>query len=101
MPCPMWDNPRVLPLSSTMPDSTALVRRGLCYPGQVMPWDSLIVPYTRPSDPDGVRGPPCDVPLMLPRGWVAHLHEDLKLSISQLTSPGTPALHSHSAFLSY
>ncbi len=63
---PLWDNPRVLPLSSTMPDSTALARRGLCYLGQVMPWDSLIVPHTRPSDPDGVRGPPCDVPLMLP-----------------------------------
>jgi hypothetical protein len=54
---PLWDNPRVLPLSSTILDSTALARRGLCYLGQVMSWDSLIVPYTRPSDPHGVRSP--------------------------------------------
>jgi hypothetical protein len=98
---PLWDNPRVLPLSSTMPDGTALDRSGLCYLGQVMHWDSLIVPYTCPSDPDGVRGPPCAVPLVLPRGWVARLREDLKLPIYQLTCSSIPALHSHSAFVSY
>ncbi len=86
---PLWDNLRVLPLSSTMRESTALAA-GLCYLGQVMSWNSLIVPYTRASDPDGVRGPPCAVPLVLPRG----LREDLKLPISQLTSPVIPTLHS-------
>ena len=98
---PLWDNPRVLPLSSGMLDSNALARSGLCYVGQVLPWDSLSVPYTRPSDPEGVRGPPCAVPRVLPRGWVTRLREDLKLPISQLTSSSIPALQSHSAFVSY
>jgi hypothetical protein len=71
---PLWANLRVLPLSSTMPDRTALARRGMCYRGQVMAWDYLIMPYTRPSDPDGVRGPACAVPLMLARGWVICVH---------------------------
>ncbi len=44
----LWDNPRVLPLSLTMP---ALARRGLCYLGQVMFWDSFIVPYTHRVTP--------------------------------------------------
>jgi hypothetical protein len=87
---PLWDNPRILPPTSTMPDSTARDRRCLCDLGQVMSLDSLIVPYTHPSDPDGVRGPPCAVPLVLHRGWVARLRKDLKLPISQLTSPAIP-----------
>ncbi len=66
----LWNNPRGLPLSSTIPDSPALAR---------------IVPYTPPSDPGGV--PPCAVQLVLPTGSVARLHEDLNLPISQLTSP--------------
>ncbi len=84
-----------------MPDSTALARRSLCYLGQVMSWDSFILPYTSPSDRDGLRGPPCAVPLVIPRGGVARLREDLKIPISHVTSTVIPSLRSHFAFVSY
>jgi hypothetical protein len=98
---PPWDNPRDLPLSSTTSDSITLARKGLCYLGPMMPWDSLIVFYTLPSDPDGVGGPPCAVPLVLTRGRVTRLREVLELPITQLASPTIPPLQIYSAFVSY
>ena len=69
--------------------------------GQVLPWNSLTVPYTRARDPDGVRGPPCETPQELPRSWVILLREDLKATGALLDSPSLPPTEMHSVFVSF
>ena len=70
-----------------MSDGTVLVRQKICFVGHVLPPDSFVVPYNRPMDPEGMRGPPCSTTWETPRGWVARVNKDTSLVVIQLELP--------------